>query len=135
MLSADKGRSSQDHTKDPDAGDQFPWISRTNHLSSFLERFGVDLDQDHREVLIRGAALMRSTAGHNDQIAFLDFNGLAIDDTRTAPLAGISLFWRIQPATEYQRRGSIQHVVNIIRSIVQFRRGSGLVLFVLHRNS
>ena len=60
---------------------------RTNHLSSFLERFGVNLNQDHSEIFIRGAALMRSTARHDDEISFLDFNGLAIDDPRTAPLA------------------------------------------------
>src|SRR5439155_22171168 len=100
-LSADQDRSSQDHTKDPDARDHLPWFSCTNHLSSFLERFGVDLDQNHGEVLVRGAALMRGAARHDDQIAFLDFKSFAIDDTRTAPLAGISFFWRIELATEY----------------------------------
>ena len=70
----------------------------TNHLSSFLERFGVNLDQDHREVLVRGAALMRSAAGHNDEIAFLDFKGFAIDDAR----AGVrnNTFFRTCPISE-----------------------------------
>ena len=78
---------------------------------------------------------MRGAARHDDQIAFLDFNGLAIDDARTAPLAGIGFLWRIKLATEYQRGRSIQHVVNIIGSIVQFRCSSSLVLFVLHRDA
>ena len=65
---------------------------RTNHLSSFLERFGVNLNQDHSEIFIRGAAPMRSTARHDDEISFLDFNGLAIDDPRTAPLARVVIY-------------------------------------------
>src|SRR5438105_9226301 len=119
----------------PGIDDYTPAVCRTNHLSSFLERFGVNLDQDHREVLVRGAALMRSAARYDDQISFLNLDGLAVDDTRTAPLAGISLFWRLELATEHQRRGYIQHVVNIVRSVVQFRRSSGLVLFMLHRDA
>src|SRR5437660_3651658 len=34
---------------------------------------------------------MRSAARHNDEIAFLDFKGFAIDDTRTAPLGRVGV--------------------------------------------
>src|SRR5215831_64510 len=75
--------------------------SRRN-LSSLLERLGVNLDQDHREVFVFCAALMRRAARNDYEIALLDFESLAIDDARTAPLAGIDLFWSVELSAQNQ---------------------------------
>src|SRR5713226_3960746 len=97
-----------------------------------LQRFKINLNQDHREVFVRSAALMRSAARHDHEIALLNFESLAVDDAWAAPFAGISFFWRIELAAQHERCPSVEHVVHIIGSIMQLSGGASLVLFVLH---
>src|ERR1700730_19419378 len=79
---------------------------------SFFQWLSIDLDQNHGEVFVRSAALMRSAPWHDYDITFLDFDGLAVDDARAAPLTGIGFFRRIEFSAQHERGRSIQHVVD-----------------------
>src|SRR5262252_3155151 len=60
--------------------------------AALLQRLGIDLYQDHGEVFVFGAALMRRAARHHNKIALLNFKSLAVDNLRTTPFARVSLF-------------------------------------------
>src|SRR6185503_9109221 len=101
----------------------------------WLQRFLIDLNQNHHEILVRGAALVRSPARDDHEIALLDLESLAVDNPRAAPLARVSLLRILKLSAQNESGGTFQHIVDIVRRIVQFRQGAGPVFLVLNRHA
>src|SRR5262245_24367027 len=81
-----------------------PAVRRPDEIPSrlFLQRLRINFDEDHHEVFVVRAALVRSAARNDDEIALFDFECLAIDDARATPLAGVGLFWILQLSAKHE---------------------------------
>src|SRR5215210_2094467 len=101
--------------------------------SSFLlrQRLGEDLYEYHREVLADGAAHVRRAPRHDDEVALLHVELLPASDAGAAPLARLDLARRLKSPAERERRRAFEHVVNVVRGVVDFGRGRSPVMLVL----
>ncbi len=61
---------------------------------------------------------MRRAARYDNQIAFGDLKGLAGINAWAAPFPGLDLAGRVKFSTQRQRRGTFQHIVNIVGGVM-----------------
>lgn len=76
------------------------------------------LDQDHRKPLAGDRPLVRRAPRHEYQIALFDHVPLSADGRFRTPFAGRCFLGVDQRTAKQQRRRTFQHVVNVVRTVV-----------------
>src|SRR5947209_12101041 len=98
-----------------------------------VNRLSVNLNQDHGKIFSR--ALVRRASRNDYQIAFAYLECLAVNDSRASPFSRLYFARRIQSPSECERGFAFEHVVNIVRCVVEFGISLRPALVVLHCNS
>src|SRR5438067_1878288 len=97
-----------------------------------MNRLCENLNQDHGEIFSR--PLVRCASRNDYEIAFAYLECLAAKNSRASPFSRLYLARRVQSPSERERGFAFEHVVNIVRCIVEFglRRWPALVMLHGH---